>query len=349
MCWRRWWLVLLPCAVVIAGVLLPGRQKVNGDEKGLALPEGSGLAAKYPGDRGIESDPQVVFAEGFEQGSAEKLRESWDSVSSPEIMSFSDHTPEGSAGRRSLLMSHVGGKGTGGHLYKSLPRGFDRLYLRFYVKFDPNCNPIHHFVHLGGYHPPTPWPQGGAGTRPAGNDRFSTGVEPHGDAWVWDYYTYWMEMRGSPPRGQTWGNSFIRDPDLRVERGKWVCVEVMMKMNDVGDSNGEMALWIDGRLVSHLGKGFPKGKWIYDKFLPGSGGEGVRWNDQTGGGEVTNVPVGGQPFDGFRWRTTEDLKLNYLWLLLYITRAPEGHVSKVWFDHVVLAKEYVGPIHRPRL
>jgi len=30
------------------------------------LPEGEGIAAKYPGDLGIEEDPAVVFADGFE-------------------------------------------------------------------------------------------------------------------------------------------------------------------------------------------------------------------------------------------------------------------------------------------
>lgn len=310
------------------------------------LPEGPGLAAKYPGDRGVEKDPAVVFAESFEEASLGELEKRWGQLSAPEIMSFSPDTPKGSAGKQSLLMAHVGGKGNGGHLYKSLPRGFDQLYLRFYVKFDPDCGPIHHFVHLGGYNPPTPWPQGGAGIRPCGNDRFSTGIEPHGDAWVWDYYTYWMEMRGSPPRGQTWGNTFIHDPELKVARGKWICVEVMMKTNDIGDSNGEMALWIDGRRVSHLGKGFPKGMWVYDKFLPGQGGEGIRWSDQTGEPERFQVPPGGNPFEGFRWRTTDDLKLNFVWLLLYITRAPQGHVSRVWFDNVVVATDYIGPIQR---
>lgn len=173
----------------------------------------------------------------------------------------------------------------------------------------------------------------------------STGVEPFGDAWVWDYYTYWMEMRGSPPRGQTWGNSFIRDPNLKVERGKWVCVELMMKMNEpVTEHNGEMALWLDGRLVSHLGQGFPHGKWVYDKFIPGEGGDGIRWSDESGGPERFQVPPEGQPFEGFCWRQNEELKLNYLWVLLYITKAPEGHVSKVWFDDIVVARAYIGPL-----
>jgi hypothetical protein len=322
------------------------RVSARGEEKRVELPQGYGLSAKHAGDAGIEKDSDVVFAEGFEAKSVSALKQRWNEVKAAEIMSFSRDVPARSAGKQSLLMTHVGGRGEGGHLYKSFAKGFDRLYLRFYVKFDADCGPIHHFVHLGGYNPPTPWPQGGAGVRPAGNERFSTGVEPYGDAWRWDCYTYWMEMRGSPPRGQTWGNSFIADPKPQVRRGEWTCVELMMKMNDVGDSNGEMALWLDGKLVSHLGKGFPKGKWIYDKFIPGGEGEGVRWNDATGEGETFQVPRGGQPFEGFRWRSTDDLAVNFLWLLFYITDAPGGHVSKVWFDDVVLAKSYVGPIYR---
>jgi hypothetical protein len=218
------------------------------------------------------------------------------------------------------------------------------MHVRFYVKFDPDCAPIHHFFHVGGYNPPTPWPQGGAGERPRGDERFSTGVEPYGENWRWDYYSYWMEMRGSPPRGQTWGNSFIHDQNLKVDRGKWTCAELMMKMNDVGATNGEMALWINGRMVSHLGKGFPNGKWVYDKFLPGQDGDGVRWSDEKKGPENLTFERGGRPFEGFRWRRDEQLKLNFLWVLLYITKAPRHHVSKVWFDNIVVAHDYIGPI-----
>jgi hypothetical protein len=155
-------------------------------------------------------------------------------------------------------------------------------------------------------------------------------------------------MRGSPPRGQTWGNSFLRDPHLQVNKAAWTCVELMMKMNDVGDSNGEMALWIDGKRVSHLGRGFPKGKWVFDQFLPGQGGEGARWNDEKAERESFQVPPGGQPFEGFRWRRDEKLKLNFLWVLVYITKAPRDHVSKVWLDQIVVARQYIGPLEDPK-
>ena len=227
-------------------------------------------------------------------------------------MSLTEDIPQASGGKRSLLMAHVGGKGEGGHLYRRLQPGYEKLHGRFYVKFDPDCAPIHHFgTNLGGNYPSTPWPAVSAGQPPAGDKSFWTGIEPYGKNWVWDYYTYWCDMRGSPPRGQTWGNSFVRDPELKVERGKWICVEVMMKMNDPDDTNGEMAFWLDGKQISHLGKGFPKGKWIYDKFKPGDDGEGIRWDKEKGGPKRFDVPEGGLPFEGFRWRTTKDLNLNY--------------------------------------
>jgi len=325
----------LPKSIVISLALLLVTQPLLGDD---------GIAKKYAHDKGIEDDPAVVFSENFDAGSIEAIAKRWESVQHKEILSLSSDVPKAAGGGKSLLMTHVGGKGNGAHLYRRLNPGYEKLYVRFYVKFDRDCAPIHHFFHVGGYHPATAWPQGGAGQRPRGEERFSTGVEPHGDAWVWDYYAYWMEMRGSPPRGQTWGNSFIRDPKLKVQRGQWICMELMMKMNDVDDSNGEMALWIDGKQVSHLGKGFPKGMWVYDKFLSGQGGEGVRWSDEKNGPESLHFPRGGAPFEGFRWRRDERLKLNFLWVLLYITKAPQDHVSKVWFDNIVVAKDYIGPI-----
>jgi hypothetical protein len=294
--------------------------------------------------------PAAVVPTDFEEPSLDAMKSRWQSVKSAESMAFSEDVSPASGGRRSLLLTHVGGKGDGGHLYRGLKPGHEKLYARFYVKFDPACAPVHHFgTNIGGYNPPTPWPQGGAGERPRGDETFTVGVEPFGTSWVWDYYAYWCGMRGSPPKGRTWGNSFIRDPSLRVERGRWVCVELMVKMNDPDDAHGEMALWVDGKQVSHLGEGFPKGKWVFDKFIPGAGGEGVRWEDAKGGPERFTVPVGGRPFEGFRWRTTRELNLNYVWVYLYITQGPPGHVSRVWYDDIVIATDYIGPVQgKPR-
>lgn len=308
------------------------------------LPSGNdGIAANYPNDRGIDVDPRVVFAENFNDPLT-TIKRRWESIKDDGTLSISPDRSEYSHGPTSLLVTHVGGQGSGAHLYRRLEPGFDRLHYRFYVKFDANCAPIHHFFHVGGYHPATAWPQGGAGTRPRGNERFTTGVEPFGQAWQWDYYSYWMRMRGSPPRGQCWGNSFLHDPSAKVTKGQWQCLELMMQVNDFDKSNGQMALWLDGKLMSHLGEGFPRGKWVFDRFVTGKGGDGVRWNDDQKQRESLAFAPGGDPFEGFRWRSDEKLKLNFLWLLCYITKAKPNQVSKIWFDDIVVATEYIGPI-----
>ena len=300
------------------------------------LTEGDkGLAAKYVGDRGIEKDKSVVFVEKFDGGSIEKIGKRWESVVGKAGMSLSQDIAPGSADDRSLLFTHVGGKGTGSQLYRRLkPRGHDLIFARFYVKFDRDCAAIHHFgTHIGGFNPSTPWPQGGAGIRPDGSKRFTTGVEPYGRDWEWGFYTYWQGMRRHGG-GKYWGTPFlvgVKKP--KVERDKWICVEVMVKMNDSGKYNGEQAFWIDGKLwraggqiVSHIGPGYPTGRW-------------------TGGWWRPDVKRG-KPFEGFNWRNTRKLNINYLWTYLYITRAPQGHVSKVWFDNIVVAKSYIGPIRK---
>ena len=309
----------------------------------------AGIASKYPGDRGIERDSRVVLVENFEGSSLDELWARWETVTGKSGMAFSPDGPAGSRGKQSLIMERRSGSGV--HLYRRLKNksggwGYDRIFARYYVKFDPACGEIHHFgTCLGGNNPPTPWPSVRAGQPTDGAKSFWSGIEPFGKSWVWDYYTYWCEMRGSPPRGQTWGNSFIRDPQLKVRKGEWVCIEQMIQVNDIGDTNGEQALWVDGELVSHLGKGFPKGLWTYDKFTPGKGGQGVRWNKDKNAPDRFTVPEGGAPFEGFRWRTVKDLNVNYVWLYIY-TEKPAGHHIKVWFDHVVVATDYIGPIKK---
>lgn len=306
---------------------------------------GAGIASRYAHDRGIGEDPAVIFNEDFEQASLERIGSRWDTVRNVEVMSLSSDVPSGSGGKQSLLMSQLAEKGTGGDLYRQLGDGYDKLYTRMYVKFADDCEPVHHFgTCVGGNNPATRWPSVRAGQPTKGDESFWLGVEPFGSRWQWDYYVYWCDMRGSPPRGQTWGNSFIHDDTLKVRRGQWTCIEVMVRINDVGDTNGELALWIDGRQVSHLGKGFPRGKWVFDKFLPGQEGDGVRWNQTTGDREYFKTSAGGDPFEGFRFRTAEPLQVNFLWLYLYITKGTRGHANRVWFDDVVLATEYIGPL-----
>jgi len=96
----------------------------------------------------------------------------------------------------------------------------------------------------------------------------------------------------------------------------------MVKLNNpVTSSNGEHAMWLDGVKVSHLGQGFPNGYWS--------------------GGIFTQDP-GGSPFEGFRWRSDSNLKLNWIWLQNYSPDHPPGVAQDMKFDHVVVAASYIG-------
>lgn len=301
----------------------------------------SGIAARYAGDRGIGDDPRVLLHEDFETGDVAELSRRWTNVSNQDgrVLALESGGPTGRG--RCLRMTATPGENTGGHLYKRLPREVDTLHARFYVRFPGDAAYIHHFVHLGGYRPATNWPQGGAGERPRGDDRVTVGIEPYGERgrWappgIWTFYAYWHEMRQSAD-GRYWGNSIRSDPPAVAPRGRWQCVEVMLKLNSAPDrSDGELALWLDGRPAYRIGPGTRRGPW-------------------TGMGFETREK--GEPFDGFRWRAHAGLRLNFFWLLHYVTEnaarqnnvAPPTVPNRVWFDDIVVATEYVGPVRMSR-
>jgi len=217
----------------------------------------SGIASRYVGDRDIENDPDVVFVEDFEQATLDAILSVWEYSTHAERMSISSDTPSLSKGRQSLFV-----RGSA-DMYQRLLPGYDQLYIRFYAKFETSCDSAGHWVRLGGRNPSIPWPWPEAGKCPEGDEHWSTGVEPMGSSWSWDFYTYWMHMR-SAPGGSCWGNTFSGRPSpWPAVKGDWICVEFMVKINDpVTSYNGEQAFWINGKKMAHLGQGFPRGTWI---------------------------------------------------------------------------------------
>jgi len=279
-----------------------------------------GVAAAFPRDVGLSSHPSVIFTEGFEQGSIGALTSAWDSSQHAENMSFSADVPAESAGAQSLYIS-----GGWADLYRQLLPGYEQLYARVYAKLDPSCTDVHHWIWLGGHNPPTAWPWPRAGSRPAGDERWSTGVEPQwrygSPEWRWAFYTYWMDMRLDAD-GNYWGNTFESDPAVPSDRGEWLSVEFMVKMNSPASaSNGEQAFWINGVRGSHYGPGFPTGTW---------------W-----GNNVYGPDGAGTPFPGYRWRNTASLNVNYFWLEHFVDYDAG---CEAWFDDLVIATEYIGPM-----
>ena len=151
-------------ALCLVFVCLSPRIPARG-QQAPALPSGPGMAAKYRGDAGIERDSRVLFCENFEAGDLGKIAKHWNDVGNKDgkVLALSDEVPPDSSGKHSLQMTATLGENQGGSLYTLLSRPVDKAFARFNVKFAPDADYIHHFVHFGGYNPPTRWAQGGAG------------------------------------------------------------------------------------------------------------------------------------------------------------------------------------------
>lgn len=270
------------------------------------LPQSQGLAAQFKADAGIAAHPTVIFADDFEQG---ELGERWEGKGAGKGKALS-FAPAGGevCGQRCMKVEARLGENQGDGLTKWFEPAA-QVFVRFYVRFDPGCDYVHHFVTLRankGLRGGDRWSGfGGAGLRPAGDERFSTALEPWGNwgRWPapgkWNFYSYWHEMQVSRD-GKYWGNSFQVEPQEVILKDRWICAEFMLKHNTPGEPDGEQAFWIDGRLLGH-------------------------WR-------------------GINWRKTANLQANALTLESYVTdRWTKNPTNIVFFDNLVIAREYIGP------
>jgi hypothetical protein len=273
------------------------------------------LASAYPGDREIARDPDVFFADDFESGDLKK----WDEArGTAEIVSEAPHE-----GRHCVAMPMVRGKNQGGDAKKWFMPGADSVFARCYVKFSPDYRYCHHFIWLSANLRTNKWSSfGKAGLKPNGT-YFSTGMEPW-FAWGKNpppgelgFYSYFLDMQPDPNMpGKYWGNSFFppgpeRGKAAGPERvlpklGEWQCWEFMMQASTPGKSDGRQAMWLDGKLIGD--------------------------------------------FSGIHWRDDGDLKINCFWLEHYgmdsgdPTKESWPAQQTVWFDDVVIARRYIGPM-----
>jgi hypothetical protein len=281
-----------------------------------SLPQGDkGLAAKHPADADIDKDPAVLFADNFEGGDTKK----WDELKGP--VTVVDDKPRGGTKCAKIEMNR--GKNTGGHAIKWFLPGADKVFARFYVKFSPDYQYSHHFVWLLANQKNNKWSAfGKAGKKPDGT-YYSTGIEPW---FAWgknpppgevNLYTYYLDMDSDPKMNMYWGNGFFpkgpgkgkaAGPDRVVPPlDQWQCWEFMVQANTAPDkADGRQAMWVDGKLVGD--------------------------------------------FTGIRWRTDMDLKVNTFWLEHYgydksdPTKQYWKESQAVWFDDIVVATQYVGPV-----
>ena len=217
-----------------------------------AEPVETGIAARYPRDVGIAKDPAVVFTEDFEG----KDFSSWDSARHPQPPAVQLVTDSGRvhSGKQSVQFMVPAGKGVGAGLVKWFKPGYDQLYARWYCLFaeDYDQGDLNHTgAKLAAE--TDRWHLGVAGQKPTGADFFITGIEPWRD-WKRNpppgelmFYTYYPDMKRDPD-GHWWGNSFKPQQKCLLQRGRWYCLEMMVKANSPDRTDGEQAFWVDGEL-----------------------------------------------------------------------------------------------------
>jgi hypothetical protein len=267
-----------------------------------------GLAAKYPGDVGIDKDAAVFFHDDFDGGTA---GERWDSVSGrPYVETETD--AKVARGRQSARFVVKKDRNTDAGLWKRIP-GQDELYLRCYVRYGKDFGFLHHGG--SGYcataTPERFGPGGHAGRAPAGDAFFWNTFEPVGrpgrgvaPPGALMFYAYWWKMQPDG-RGNYWGNLFKPEPPQVPPLETWTSTEWRVKANTPGQPDGELDCWVNG------------------------------------------VKCG--EFRGINWRSDGALKVNQVQLSLYLEWSDyerygeEADSRTVWYDDVVVAREYIGP------
>lgn len=210
-----------------------------GQDAASPLPEGNnGIAAKHPGDLGIGSDPAVIVAEDFESGTLGKLQDGW----RPERAQFI--APEHNLFPSRYCLEWVfppqeGPVGAGAsHWFRP---GFDQVFARVYWWIPPDIKVFN--MHGWGLQAFKPGLDAGitTGQKATGDDTFCAILDyPFTDL---SPYVYHPEQKGR------FGDHF--SSGFKMELGRWYSTEIMLKGNTPGKRDGEMALWVDGRLIKH--------------------------------------------------------------------------------------------------
>ena len=157
-------------------------------------------------------------------------------------------------------------------------RSFDELYFRAYVRFQEDHQYVHHFLSIAGSQPDEFWYLGTAGCLPNGELAMGTTVDFTSPEHESFFYQYHPDMncdtncgnyadvdaicqecasKGLPTCDQQqqccWGNNLFPDTPVIFPTGEWFCLELRMKANDVGSTNGEVSYWFNDVLAHEVG------------------------------------------------------------------------------------------------
>ncbi len=288
------------------------------------LPSGNaGIAAKYPNDLGIEADKSVLFADDFESyKDASGLGAKWDVAFNNR--SIATDPANVFAGKQSLeFLSPKQTTELSNGVARTLKEERDVLFLRWYSKFDGSFDVVGS-SHNGGGINAHYFPGGKAtpGIRADGTNKFLVEFE------------CWRGEAVEPNPGRL--NAYVYHPEQRSDYGDHFFPDGKVMPNTSIPFDFGPSFMARPDVVPELGR-FYAYELMVQANTPGvRDGRIAFWLD----GKVI------ADFKYLRLRDVPTLKIDRFGLSLHIGSNPVRETRK-WYDNVVAATSYIGPMFKP--
>jgi hypothetical protein len=287
------------------------------------LPEGNtGIASRHPGDAGIAADPDVIFADDFE--SYEKgsdLNQRWDAVYQNQYVAITTTAANVYRGGKALefTLPQQNAELSDG-IDKLVSPEQDVLFLRYYSKFQPPYDVVgssHNGSSISAHY--------------FNGNRATPGVPADGTNKFLANFENWRGEASTASPGFL--NVYVYHPGQRSQWG-----DHFFPTGDVSPNTS---------LKFQYGPGFVSrpdiipelNRWYCYEFMLQANTPGQRdgriaaWLD----GKLI------MDFPGLRLRDIASLRIDRFGLSFHIGSNPNGEARK-WYDNVVAARKYIGPI-----
>ncbi len=219
--------------------------------------------------------PGTVFCEDFEGTNPKDHFDDYDGNPDTENQIVSDSGPANDPANRAIRFRVPAGQRGYSDLLKVLPGSYDRLYARWYVKYEVGFNfsaPNHGSGLAAGDRDLL----GNSGYRPVGNDKASFSVQYQENSRKPYSYSYYRGMYQdcSDPNGSCFGDSlpcvydsgqnYCTKAEDRPKAalpaftaGQWYCIEQMVDMGtpttSANSADGRLTLWVDSQNIGDFG------------------------------------------------------------------------------------------------
>jgi hypothetical protein len=292
---------------------------------GGGAPSGDGIASEYPGDQGIEGHASVIFADDFESYAVPSdLNARWDAVYQMPQIRIAIESENVYAGAQALELAvpqQVGELSNATD--KILTNELDVLHLRYYSRFQSPYDVVGS-SHNGSMISAHYFDNGQAtpGVPADGTNKFLANLEN------------WRGEAGTSSPGDL--NIYIYHPEQRSQWGDhfFPTGTVLPNSNEPFDFGPSFVGRPD--IIPDLDR------WYCYEYMVAANTPGQR------DGRIT-VWLDGElvaDFENLVFRDVADLKIDRFGLSFHIGSNPNGETRK-WYDNVVAATSYIGPMVAP--